>query len=60
MVTTAAFHSAVRAVDRLTAPKMQAITDQLADTTEPHHCPHSLPTVINISSHRVEREFRRC
>ncbi len=60
MAATVACHSAVRAGDRLTAQEMQAIIEQLADTPEPHHCPHGRPTVITISNHRLEREFRRC
>ena len=38
-----ACHSAVRVGDRLTAPEMQAIIEQLADTPEPHHCPTAVP-----------------
>ena len=60
MAATVACHSAVRAGDRLTEQEMQAIIEQLADTPEPHHCPHGRPTVITISKHRLEREYRRC
>ncbi len=60
MVSTVACHAAVRAGDRLTAQEMQAIIEQLADTPEPHRCPYGPPTVITVSRHRLEREFRRC
>lgn len=60
MAATIACHAAARAGDRLSNPEMQAIIEQLAETPEPHHCPHGRPTIINVSSHRLEREFRRC
>ena len=39
---------------------MQAIIDNLTDTPEPRHGSYCRPVVVNISSHRLEREFRRC
>lgn len=59
MATTVAYHSAVHSGDRLTAQEMQTVIDQLAYPPEPHYCPHGRPTVITISSHPLEQEFRR-
>ena len=60
MAATVACHSAVRAGNWLTEQDMKAIIEQLADTPEPHHCPHGGPMVITIPNHRLEREFRPC
>ena len=50
---------ATRAGDTLGADEMQAIIQQLAETAEPHRCPHGRPTVVQISTLRLEQEFRR-
>ncbi len=59
IAATIACHSATRAGDVLGAGEMQAIIDQLAKTSEPHRCPHGRPTIVQISTLRLEREFRR-
>ena len=59
IAATIACHSATRAGDFLNEPHMQAIIDQLANTPEPHHCPHGRPTIIHLSKLRLDQEFRR-
>ena len=59
VAATIACHSAVRAGDALGPDEMQAIIKQLAETAEPHRCPHGRPTVVQISTLRLEQEFRR-
>ena len=56
---TIACHSAARAGDRLGDAQMKAIIKQLAETPEPHQCPHGRPTIIQLSKLRLEQEFRR-
>ena len=59
IAATIACHSATRAGDVLGEAQMQAIIEQLADTPEPHRCPHGRPTIIHLSKLRLEQEFRR-
>ena len=59
ITATIACHSATRAGDVLGVDEMQAIIDQLAETPEPHRCPHGRPTIVQISKLRLEQEFRR-
>ena len=59
VAATIACHSAARAGDVLDEDEMQAIIDQLAKTPEPHRCPHGRPTILQISTLRLEQEFRR-
>ncbi len=59
IAATIACHSATRAGDTLSVDEMQAVIDQLAETPEPHHCPHGRPTIVQISTLRLEQEFRR-
>ena len=59
VAATIACHSATRAGDVLGVNQMQAIIEQLAETPEPHHCPHGRPTIVQISTLRLEQEFRR-
>ena len=59
IAATIACHSAARAGDSLGEPQMKAIIDQLANTPEPHRCPHGRPTIIHLSKLRLEQEFRR-
>ena len=59
IAATIACHSAVRAGDPLNKDQMQAIIQQLAETPEPHCCPHGRPTIVQIPKLRLEQEFRR-
>ena len=59
IAATIACHSAARAGDRLGDAQMKAIIEQLAETPEPHQCPHGRPTIIQLSKLRLEQEFRR-
>ena len=59
VAATIACHSATRAGDVLCVNQMQAIIKPLAETPEPHRCPHGRPTIVQISTLRLEQEFRR-
>ncbi len=59
VAATIACHSATRAGDVLGVDEMQAIIELLAKTPEPHRCPHGRPTIVQISTLRLEQEFRR-
>ena len=60
MAASIACHSAARAGDRLEMAHMQAIVQQLAETANPHTCPHGRPTVISMPARDLERSFHRC
>ena len=48
LAATMACHSAVRAGDQLTMEEMESIIQQLADTHDPHTCPHGRPTSLAV------------
>ena len=59
LAATMACHSAVRAGDHLTVEEMESIIQQLADTHDPHTCPHGRPTSLQLKNSHIELEFRR-
>ena len=59
LAATMACHSAVRAGDHLTVEEMESIIQQLADTHDPHTCPHGRPTSLQLRNSHIEMEFRR-
>jgi len=54
-----ACHSAVRAGKVLSETEMSELTRQLEKCEQPHSCPHGRPTMIHLSSSRLEKEFGR-
>ena len=54
-----ACHSAVRAGQALTDDEMRELIRQLEQADIPNTCPHGRPTMIHLSSNRLEREFGR-
>lgn len=54
-----ACHSAVRAGQALTDDEMHELIRQLEQVTLPHTCPHGRPTMIQLSSGQLKREFGR-
>ena len=54
-----ACHGAIRAGKTLTQEEMAELTRQLESCQQPHTCPHGRPTMIHMSSARLEREFGR-
>ena len=54
-----ACHGAIRAGMTLTADEMTELARQLEECGSPHTCPHGRPTMIHLSSSRLEREFGR-
>ena len=59
IAATIACHSSTRAGDLLSPEQMQLIIEQLANTPEPHRCPHGRPTIVHLSNLRLDQEFRR-
>jgi DNA mismatch repair protein MutL len=56
---TLACHSAVRAGKVLNHEEMRGLIQQLEQSEIPRTCPHGRPTVLHLSSHQLEKEFRR-
>ncbi|HXZ30501.1 MAG TPA: DNA mismatch repair endonuclease MutL [Dehalococcoidia bacterium] len=54
-----ACHSAIRAGQQLRSEEMKELIRQLEQTKQPRACPHGRPTMIHLSAHQLEREFRR-
>ena len=54
-----ACHGAIRAGKTLTTEEMAELGRQLEACEQPHTCPHGRPTMIHMSSARLEREFGR-
>ena len=54
-----ACHGAIRANMPLTEQEMSQLTLQLEACQQPHTCPHGRPTMIHLTSARLEREFGR-
>ena len=54
-----ACHAAVRAGKVLSEAEMSELTHQLEGCEQPHTCPHGRPTMVHLSSARLEQEFGR-
>ncbi len=54
-----ACHSAVRAGQALDQQEMEALSKALITESNPQHCPHGRPTIIQVTTHMLEREFGR-
>ena len=54
-----ACHGAIRAGKSLTHEEMSELTRRLEECRQPHTCPHGRPTMIHLSSGRLDREFGR-
>jgi DNA mismatch repair protein MutL len=54
-----ACHGAIRAGMTLGHQQMSELTRQLEACNQPHTCPHGRPTMIHLTSARLEREFGR-
>ena len=54
-----ACHSAIRAGKVLSQEEMRALVQQLEGAAFPRTCPHGRPTMVHLSSGRLEKEFGR-
>jgi DNA mismatch repair protein MutL len=54
-----ACHSAIRAGKVLSQEEMRTLLQQLEEAAFPRTCPHGRPTMVHLSSGRLEREFGR-
>ena len=59
LAASIACHGAVRAGDPLTQEEMKSLLRQLEALENPHTCPHGRPTMLQISTNNLEREFGR-
>ena len=59
LAASLACHSAVRAGQVLTPDEMHQLIRDLERTKSPRTCPHGRPTMIHLSSGRLEKEFGR-
>jgi len=59
MARSLACHGAVRAGQSLSQEEMRELVGQLERTTSPRTCPHGRPTMVHLSSIRLNREFGR-
>ncbi|EEG78544.1 DNA mismatch repair endonuclease MutL [Dethiobacter alkaliphilus] len=50
---------AVKANQSLDPKEMSALLNNLAETSQPHTCPHGRPTVLVLTEQAVARNFRR-
>ncbi|MBR9974313.1 MAG: DNA mismatch repair endonuclease MutL [Bacteroidetes bacterium] len=51
--------AAIKAGDKLSAPEMQTLIDQLFATSNPYVCPHGRPIVIKLQLDELDRRFGR-
>lgn len=59
LAASLACHGAVRAGQVLTQDEMRQLVRQLEKASCPRTCPHGRPTMVYLSSGRLEREFGR-
>ena len=54
-----ACHSAIKAGQQLSNEEMLALIRQLEQANQPRTCPHGRPTMIQLTSYQLEKEFGR-
>ena len=54
-----ACHSAIKGGQQLSHEEMLALIRQLEEATQPRTCPHGRPTMIQLTSRQLEKEFGR-
>ena len=54
-----ACRAAVKANDILSLEQMRKILEELSRCEMPFTCPHGRPTLFRITSHELERRFKR-
>ncbi|CAN5401097.1 DNA mismatch repair endonuclease MutL [soil metagenome] len=55
----AACHSAIRAGAQLSVPVMEGLLQQIKAERLSFTCPHGRPTIIRLSKHELDRQFKR-
>jgi DNA mismatch repair protein MutL len=58
-VVMQACKAAIKANHHLSHAEMDALCQALSDLEDPFHCPHGRPVLIRLTSHDLEKEFRR-
>ncbi len=51
--------TAIKAGDKMSAPEMQMLIDQLFAAANPYVCPHGRPIIIKLSLDEIDRRFGR-
>jgi DNA mismatch repair protein MutL len=59
IIASIACHGAVRSGQALSDDEMRELVRQLEQSASPHTCPHGRPTIIHLTSSRLEKEFGR-
>ena len=59
IAATCACKATIRTGDGLTEEEMRGLLDQLFATDLPYSCPHGRPTVVQISTETLARQFGR-
>jgi len=59
VATSIACHGAIKVGKTLSAEEMRELVRQLEQAATPHTCPHGRPTMIQLSSGQLRREFGR-
>ena len=59
LAASLACHGAIRAGQILSQEEMRELVKQMEKATSPRTCPHGRPTIVHLSSGRLEREFGR-
>ena len=59
IIASVACHGAVKSGQSLSDAEMRELVRQLEQTDNPHTCPHGRPTIIHLSTERLERDFGR-
>lgn len=54
-----ACHSAIRGGQQLSSEEMRELIRLLEQADQPRTCPHGRPTMIQLTSHQLEKEFGR-
>jgi DNA mismatch repair protein MutL len=55
----AACRAAIKAGEALNMRQMQALINELCNTTLPYTCPHGRPAMIRFSPHELDKMFKR-
>lgn len=59
MIAERACKMAIKAHDVIADIERSALLAQLANLRDPYNCPHGRPIIIRITSHEIEKRFRR-
>lgn len=59
LLATDSCKAAVKAHDRLSPAEVEALREQLLKLSNPYHCPHGRPVIIEVQQRELEKLFKR-